>query len=100
MNIFPPILILAAAFLAVFGEATFTLPRQLLGAQVDLPPGLMVYAALYAELPAVALLAVLGGLWFDTFSANPLGLTILPLFQQPILTSKVQHLPLQPALLL
>ncbi len=80
MNIFPPILILAAAFLAVFGEATFTLPRQLLGAQVDLLPGLMVYAALYAELPAVALLAVLGGLWFDTFSANPLGLTILPLF--------------------
>ena len=80
MNFFQPILILSAAFLAVFGEAAFTLPRHLLGAQVDLLPALMIYAALNAGLPAVVLLAVLGGVWFDTFSANPLGITILPLF--------------------
>ncbi|HEY2329512.1 MAG TPA: hypothetical protein VGI63_06835 [Verrucomicrobiae bacterium] len=80
MNPFQTILILSAAFLAVFGEATFGLPRHLLGAQVDLLPALMVYAALNAGLPTIALLAVLGGLWFDTFSANPLGITILPLF--------------------
>jgi cell shape-determining protein MreD len=80
MNVFQPILIMSAAFLAVFGQATFGLPRHWLGAQIDLLPALMVYAALNANLPTVALLAVLGGLWFDTFSANPLGLSILSLF--------------------
>ena len=51
MNFFQPILILSAAYLVVFGEATFALPRQLLGAQIDLLPALMVYAALNASLP-------------------------------------------------
>ena len=80
MNAFNTALILCFAFLAVFGEATFALPRQLFGAQIDLLPALMIFAALNAGLPTVAALAVLGGLWFDTFSANPLGITILPLF--------------------
>ena len=79
MNIFRTILILAFAFLAVFGEATLSAPRHLLGAQVDLLPALMIYAALNAGLPTIALLAVLGGTWFDTLSANPLGISILPL---------------------
>lgn len=73
-------LILVAAFLAVFWEGAFHAPRQFLGAQVDLLPPLMVYASLRAELEAVALLAVLGGLCFDSLSANPLGITVLPLF--------------------
>jgi rod shape-determining protein MreD len=79
MNILQTILILAAAFLAVFAEAVFPVLRHWLGAQVDLLPVLMVYAALNADLVTVSLLAVLGGLWFDTLSANPLGITILPL---------------------
>ncbi len=79
VNPFQTILILAFALLAVFGEATLSAPRHWLGAQVDLLPGLMVYAALNAGLPTVALLAVLGGVWFDTLSANPLGISILPL---------------------
>jgi hypothetical protein len=79
MNIFQTILILSFAFLTVFGEATLSAPRQWLGAQVDLLPALMVYAALNAGLPTIALLAVFGGLWFDTLSANPLGVSILPL---------------------
>jgi rod shape-determining protein MreD len=79
MNVFRTILILACAFLAVFGEATLPAPRHLLGAQVDLLPALMVYAALNTGLPSIALLAVLGGLWFDALSANPLGISILPL---------------------
>lgn len=80
MNFFQPILILSAAFVAVFFEATLTFPRNLLGAQVDLLPVLIVYSALNASLPTIALLAVFGGLWFDTFSANPLGISIIPLF--------------------
>ena len=39
----------------------------------------MVYAALNTEIATVALLAFFGGLWFDSLSANPLGVTILPL---------------------
>ena len=80
MNPFRTILILAAAFLAVFGEAGFPILRHGLGAQVDLLPVLMVYAALNADLATVSLLAVLGGLWFDALSANPFGASILPLF--------------------
>jgi len=79
MNFFKPVLILGFAFLAVFGEAVLVAPRQLLGAQVDLLPVLMVYAALNADIVTVSLLAVLGGMWFDSLSANPLGVTILPL---------------------
>ena len=79
MNLFQTILILACAFLAVFAEGTLTVPRAWLGAQIDLLPGLMVYAALNGRLSAVALLAVFGGVWADTFSANPLGISILPL---------------------
>jgi hypothetical protein len=80
MNFFNTILILAAAFLAVFVEAAFQLPRHLFGAQVDLLPALMIYAALNANFATVSLLAALGGLWFDALSANPLGVSILPLF--------------------
>jgi rod shape-determining protein MreD len=80
MTTLNPILILAAAFLAVFAEAAFPGMRHLLGAQVDLLPVLMVYAALNTGIVTVALLAVLGGLWFDALSANPLGVTLLPLF--------------------
>ncbi len=79
MNPFRTFLILAFAFLAVFGEATLAAPRQWLGAQIDLLPALMVYAALNSGLSTIALLAVFGGIWFDTLSANPLGISILPL---------------------
>jgi hypothetical protein len=80
MNVFNSILMLAAAFLTVFGEAALPGLRHWLGAQVDLLPALMVYAALNASFTTVSLLAVCGGLWFDSLSANPLGATILPLF--------------------
>jgi len=79
MNLFQTILILAFAFLAVFAETVFSAPRNLLGAQIDLLPALMVFTALSSDLVTVALLAVLGGLGFDSLSANPLGVTILPL---------------------
>ena len=80
MNILQTILILAAAFLAVFAEAAFSTAAPLFGAQVDLLPALMIYAALNTNVVTVSLLAVLGGLWFDALSANPLGISILPLF--------------------
>jgi rod shape-determining protein MreD len=80
MIAFHTILILVAAFLAVFAEAAIDGPRHWLGAQVDLLPALMVYAALRTNLATITLLAVFGGLCFDALSANPAGVTMLPLF--------------------
>jgi rod shape-determining protein MreD len=80
MSTLNSILILLVAFLAVFCESAFSGFRNLLGAQIDLLPALMVYAALSAGLPTVTMAAVFGGLLFDSLSANPLGITIVPLF--------------------
>jgi len=80
MNAINPIIILLAAFLAVYFESSFSLFRNLLGAQIDLLPPLMVYASLTTGIFTVALLAVTGGLLFDSLSANPLGVSIVPLF--------------------
>jgi rod shape-determining protein MreD len=80
MSLLNTTFIFAAAFLAVFGQTAFPGVRHLLGAQVDLLPVLMVYAALNANINTVASLAIFGGLCFDALSANPLGVTVLPLF--------------------
>jgi cell shape-determining protein MreD len=40
----------------------------------------MVYAGLCTGLPTVCLAALCGGLWLDSLSANPLGISVLPLF--------------------
>src|SRR4051812_6574682 len=72
--------ILLAAFLAVFWEAAFNGFRHWLGAQIDLLPALIVYASLYSSLATLVTLSVLSGLWFDSLSANPLGISIPPLF--------------------
>ena len=80
MKLLNPILVLGSAFLAVFCESVLPGLRNLLGAQIDLLPALMIFAALNTNIVVIALLAVFGGLWFDCLSANPLGLSILPLF--------------------
>jgi hypothetical protein len=80
MNWLHTLFILAAVFLAVLWEAAFPGLRHLLGAQIDLLPALVVYAALRMSLLTVGLVAFCGGLWLDSLSANPLGITVLPLF--------------------
>jgi rod shape-determining protein MreD len=72
--------ILAAAYLAVFFEASFSFPRSWIGVQIDLLPALMVYTALTNNILVISLLALVGGLSFDALSANPLGVSVLPLF--------------------
>lgn len=80
MNWLSTILLLAMAFICVFWEAAFTGLRHLVGAQIDLLPPLIVYAALCTGLTSVCLVSFLGGVWFDSLSANPLGISVLPLF--------------------
>jgi cell shape-determining protein MreD len=76
MIAFNSMLILIAAFAAVFLQSAI---NGVLGVQIDLLPSLMVYAALTAGPLTIATLALCGGLWFDSLSANPLGLSVLPL---------------------
>ncbi len=80
MNALTPLIILIAAFLAIYFQSTFDLFRNIFGAQLDLLPALMVYTSLTRGIISVALLALIGGLLFDSLSANPLGVTVLPLF--------------------
>lgn len=68
-----------AAWLAVFAQAWLDGIRNFLGASIDLIPGLMVYAGLSHGLNTVIALSLLAGLLADSLSANPLGISILPL---------------------
>ena len=76
MSAFNNIIILLTAFLVVFVQAAF---NGVLGTQIDLLPALMVYTSLTAGPLTIAALALCGGLWFDSLSANPLGISVLPL---------------------
>jgi rod shape-determining protein MreD len=80
MSTLNSILVLLIAFVAVFFESAFNGFRGLLGAQVDVLPALMVYASLSTGLGTMTLLAISGGLFFDSLSSNPLGISVLPLF--------------------
>ncbi len=80
MNLFNTIFLLAVTLLAVFWSAAFQGIRNIFGAQVDLLPALIVYASLRGSLGTVAMVALVGGLGFDSLSANPLGVSVLPLF--------------------
>jgi cell shape-determining protein MreD len=91
----PTLFVLAAAFVAVFLEATVGLWRKLLGAQVDVLPALMVYAALTLGFATIVLLAICGGLWFDSLSLNPLGASVLPLLLIGLLIYRSRELLLR-----
>ncbi len=80
MNWFNTITILVVAYLAVFAQATINEFRHLLGVQLDLIPSLVVYAALSGGVLNFTVVAMCGGLWMDSLSANPLGVSLLPLF--------------------
>ncbi|HEY3913601.1 MAG TPA: hypothetical protein VGN61_03860 [Verrucomicrobiae bacterium] len=89
------IFILGVAFVAVFLEAAWNLPRFLLGAQIDVLPALVVYTALTNGVGTIALLAVCGGLWFDSLSLNPLGASVLPLLATGLIIYRCRELLLR-----
>jgi rod shape-determining protein MreD len=72
--------LMAVTYLTVFLTSWPSGLWSLLGAQIDLLPALIVYCGLNLGWGAMSSVAVLGGLWFDSLSANPLGISILPLF--------------------
>jgi len=76
MIAFNSLIILISAYVAVFLQSAI---NGFMGVQLDVLPALMVYASLTAGPFTMAALALFGGLWFDSLSANPLGISILPL---------------------
>src|SRR5579862_738499 len=80
MSILNSTILAIVTILVVYWEGAFNGLRHLLGAQVDLLPALVVYASLYGSLGTVAMVAAGGGLLFDSISATPLGISVLPLF--------------------
>jgi len=72
--------ILLMAYVSVFMEARVEFFRDVFGAQISLLPALMICASLMRGIWVTTLLAILGGLWVDSLSNNPLGVSVLPLF--------------------
>lgn len=95
MNRLRTSVIIVAAFASVFAESTNNWLRQWLGAQVDLLPILMVYTGLTAGPLTVTVVGVCGGLWFDALSANPLGISVLPLVAVGLLAHRFHESVLQ-----
>jgi cell shape-determining protein MreD len=80
MNYLNSIALVVVTYLTIFVTSYLSGLRDLLRVQIDLLPALMVYCGLSTGWITISVVAVLSGLWFDTLSANPLGVTILPLF--------------------
>lgn len=74
------VVLLIWAYLLVFTQSHWQGPRLWLGFQPDLTPALLVCGGLALGAGQVSSAAVLTGLWLDSLSANPLGLSVLPLF--------------------
>jgi rod shape-determining protein MreD len=62
-----------AGYAIAFAEGRVTFLKELTGAQVDLLPGLMVYAAMAYRTELVLGCALLFGLFYDALSANAFG---------------------------
>jgi hypothetical protein len=73
------VFILLAVYVAVFAEAYLVWPRYWVGASVILVAPVMVYAGATSSLPVVCGAAAVGGLCLDSLSANPFGISVLPL---------------------
>jgi cell shape-determining protein MreD len=79
MNWREAIFILAVAYVGVFLQGTLDVFRAAFGAQASLLPALMVYTSLSQGFLMISVLAVFGGFLVDSLSANPLGISVLPL---------------------
>jgi cell shape-determining protein MreD len=79
VNGFGILCVMVAAYAMVFFQITFDGLTRLVGVQIDLLPGLMVYCGLVASVPVICLAALWSGLCFDALSQNLLGTSVLPL---------------------
>ncbi|HIL25243.1 MAG TPA: hypothetical protein EYG19_07570 [Verrucomicrobia bacterium] len=80
MKTFYTLGLLVIALFALYLTATLEWPQRITGTRIDPLPALMVCAALRAPLRALTVLAVLGSLWQTSLSADPPGISMVPLF--------------------
>lgn len=95
MNRFTLLFLFLAAWLSVFAQTQFATLRQWLSVPVALSPALVCYAALTHGFGVTVALAILSGLWVDSLSASPLGVSVLPLFLLGFTLQVQRHLILR-----
>ena len=79
-------------YVLVFAQARFTFFRDFFGAQPDLLPGMMVFAAFAFRLETVMYCAVIFGLMLDAFSVNALGISVVTLAALGFAASRYREL--------
>ena len=72
--------LLLGVYFLIFLQSHWQVPRIWLGFQPDLTPALMVFVGLTMGAGYVSSIALMSGLWLDSLSANPFGMSIFPLF--------------------
>lgn len=79
MNWVHPVSLMVSPLLLAFAQCRWDGVRGVVGAQPDLMPALVVYAALSSGLGVTVATAVVAGMAADTVSSGPFGLSVLPL---------------------
>ena len=74
------LVLLLGVYFLIFLQSHWQVPRFWLGFQPDLTPALMVFVGLTMGAGYVSTIALMSGLWLDSLSANPFGMSIFPLF--------------------
>ena len=74
------LLLLIVAYVLTFIQSYWHWPRLLLGFQPDLTPAFLVFVGMTMGAGYVSSMALATGLWLDSLSANPFGISVLPLF--------------------
>jgi rod shape-determining protein MreD len=69
-----------AAYLVVFLETHWQGGNRLFLTKIDLLPSLLVCGGIISTLGGVTIASIFAGLAYDSFSVNPLGISVLPLF--------------------
>jgi rod shape-determining protein MreD len=83
---------LITGYAVIFAQAKFTFFRDFFGAQPDLLPGMIVFAAMAFRLETVMLCTVVFGSLFDALSSNMLGTSILTLSTIGLAASRYREL--------
>lgn len=95
MNRFTLILLFLTGWLAVFAQTQFSMVRHLLAIPLGLSPALVCYASLTHGFRVTVALAMSSGLWVDSLSASPMGVSLMPLFLLGFTLQRHRHLILR-----
>ncbi|MDP6893571.1 MAG: rod shape-determining protein MreD [Verrucomicrobiota bacterium] len=74
------LLLLLGAYFLTFMQSHWHGPRLWLGFQPDLTPALLVFVGMTMGARYISTVALATGLWLDSLSANPFGISVFPLF--------------------